>query len=151
MIWWGLANSNPIHNYKVLTAIRFRLSDSLLDIIPTATIKSSDSLLAWISIGEQNLDLFPNTAWDLLPLIEASCICCRFPICILFRCSNILAQNVEELQQSRITRSPHKRLTNLRQSVSSRPMKSLPQNINLSHWSGPIFIISTNEKPTSEY
>ena len=50
-----LANSHPIH--KVLTAIRFRLSHSLLDIIPI--IKSSTSLLASI------LDLFPNSDWDL--------------------------------------------------------------------------------------
>ena len=105
MIWCGLANSNPIH--KALTAIRFRLAHSLLDIVPATAIKSHASLLASIS---SDLDLFPNSAEDLLPLlIEACCICWQFPNCI----SCPLQQRIgKELQPRRgITRRSNKRLT----------------------------------------
>ena len=119
MIWCGLANSNPIH--KVLTAIRFRLAHSLLDIVPATAIKSHASLLASIS---SDLDLFPNSAKDLLPLlIEACCICWQFPNCI----SCPLQQRIgKELQPRRgITRRSNKRLT-----------KSQPTENEISHWSG---------------
>ena len=119
MIWCGLANSNPIH--KALTAIRFRLAHSLLDIVPATAIKSHASLLASIS---SDLDLFPNSAKDLLPLlIEACCICWQFPNCI----SCPLQQRIgKELQPRRgITRRSNKRLT-----------KSQPTENEISHWSG---------------
>ena len=107
-----VANSNPIH--KVRTAIRFRLSDSLLDINYHSHRNLKPSTNNWLQFHRQLhiLNLFSKVEishhwlWQLVFVAEFQFVFC------FSRCSNILAQNRKGLQSRRITRNPHQRLIN---------------------------------------
>ena len=107
-----VANSNPIH--KVRTAIRFRLSDSLLDINYHShrNLKPSTNNWLWFHRQLHILNLFSKVEishhwlWQLVFVANFQFVFC------FSRCTNILAQNRKGLQSRRITRNPHQRLIN---------------------------------------